>query len=71
MTGSILDLSRAVRGGDVGAIDLAEEAFEKAEAKASLHAFITLTRDAALDHAHRVDAMVAAGDDPAWRAFPS
>ena len=62
---SIVSLAAQVRGGDRGACSLVEHALEQIEELGpSINAFVAVDADGARQSATRIDAQVAAGEDP-------
>ena len=65
MGASVVELAAAVRSGKVRAVDLVEGALSRIEElNPAINAFVAIDPKAALDTAARIDAQVAAGEDP-------
>ena len=62
---SVVDLAAGVRNGDTTATSLVEHSLSRIDAlNPTINAFVAVDAEAALAEAQRVDAAVAAGEDP-------
>jgi aspartyl-tRNA(Asn)/glutamyl-tRNA(Gln) amidotransferase subunit A len=60
---SIGEVRRAIESGSSKAVDLADASFEQIKARdPQIHAFLSLSRERALEHARRIDDLAAKGD---------